>query len=112
MTMGLGFLLNPKYFKDAFEDMMKSSSFIVFGGALALVVGFLIVHYHNFWVSDWTVIITIIGWGGLIKGVVLFLAPKAMIKFSRVFLGKKNMHLMGVGALIFGLVLGYFGFFA
>jgi len=28
-------------------------------GLLAVIVGFLIVHYHNLWAKDWTVLITI-----------------------------------------------------
>jgi len=77
---------------------------------MALVVGFLIVSNHNVWVQDWTVLVTIIGWLALLKGVLIFLAPKFLIKLSASILKKTN--LIGLCAIILGLVFGYFGFLA
>ena len=110
VVLGLGLLINGAYYKKAFDELLKSPAFMFFGGALAIVVGFLIVNVHNFWVKDWTVLITIIGWGALLKGVLIFLAPNFLIDFSRPML--KNINVLGSGVLIFGLVMGYFGFFA
>ena len=109
--MGLGFLINGKYFRKMIDEMMKCSACMFFGGIMALVVGFLMVTYHNVWVYEWRVIITILGWLGLIKGVMLFLVPKPFMKFSEKIMKMKNLNVVAVGALIFGGILGYFGFF-
>jgi uncharacterized protein YjeT (DUF2065 family) len=111
VTMGLGLLLNGEYYKKSFDEMMKSPAFMFFGGITALVVGFLIVNSHNVWTKDWTVLVTIIGWIALIKGVLIFVAPKLLIDFSRPLL-KKNMKVLGVCVLVMGGIFAYFGFFA
>ncbi|MBT4916851.1 hypothetical protein HN709_04955 [Candidatus Peregrinibacteria bacterium] len=110
VVLGLGMLLNGAYYKKTFDELLKSPSFMFFGGIMSLILGFLIVRVHNFWVMDWTVIVTIIGWGALLKGFMIFLAPKALISFSKPIL--KNVQLIGFFAFVLGLVMGYFGFFA
>lgn len=107
---GLGMLFNYAHFKKALDEMMKSTAGLFYGGIMALVAGFLILNFHNVWVKDWTVIITILGWLALLKGILLLLVPKAMIALSRSFM--KSMWFAILFALIIGGVLGYFGFFA
>ena len=109
VTMGIGMLLNFKYYQKTMKDVMKSSAVALYGGMCALAVGFVIVWLHNFWVCDWTVIITVLGWLALVKGVLLLLIPGPFLNFSKIFV--KYMWFTPVFALIIGLVLGYFGFF-
>jgi len=107
ITIGLGFLINSAYYKKALIDMMKDSGFMLLSGMMALVIGFLLVNSHNIWVKDWTVLVTIIGWISLVKGVLIFLAPKlftGLVKWMTQY-----MVVWGVLVLIFGLVFGYFG---
>jgi uncharacterized protein YjeT (DUF2065 family) len=110
VLFGLGLLINGSYYKKAFDDLLKSPGFMIFGGVFALVIGFLLVTNHNFWVKDWTVLVTIIGWAALLKGIMIFLAPEFLIKMAKSIL--KNTNLIGFGVLIMGLVFGYFGFLA
>ena len=110
VSFGLGLLINGDYYKKVIDDMLKNTGFMIYGGMMALVFGFLIVKHHNLWVQDWRVLITLLGWIGLIKGVLLFVAPKALLDFSKPLL--KDMNVLGVGVLIMGSVIGYFGFFA
>ncbi|MFH1218563.1 MAG: hypothetical protein V1679_01855 [Candidatus Peregrinibacteria bacterium] len=110
VTLGLGLIINGAYYKKAFEEIIKSPGFMFLGGIMALVAGFLIVNVHNFWVKDWTVLVTIIGWLALIKGVLIFLLPNVLISISKPLV--KNPMIIGVFAVILGGVFGYFGFFA
>ncbi len=108
LVLGIGMLLNAGYFKKAFDEMIKSAGTMIWGGIMALIAGFLMITFHNLWVADWTVIITILGWIAFLKGITLFLAPKAMMKMSKVFFkDAKCVQWMGMFCLIFGLVLGY-----
>lgn len=110
IATGLGMIINTKYFKKAMKEMYKSHVAAFLGGIMALAVGVVLVSVHNVWVMEWPVLITLIGWAALLKGVFLFLAPKQMLKNSKFVIDK--MQLIGFGALIFGLVMGYFGFLA
>ncbi|MBU1992507.1 MAG: hypothetical protein ABH856_02325 [Patescibacteria group bacterium] len=110
IVVGLGMLINKDGYKDMMGDIYKNSLMLYMGGVMALVVGLLLVMYHNLWVSSWEVIITILGWLALLKGLLLLLAPKAMK--GMVGFWEKNIQFGGVIVLILGLVLGYFGFVA
>lgn len=110
ISIGVGVLINSSYYRDAFDKMMKDSSLYYMGGFMALTMGVLIVSFHNHWVQSWEVVITILGWAAVVKGVFLFIAPKQMMSWGRVWL--KNMPLLGVIVLLLGLFFGYFGFIA
>lgn len=112
LSIGLGLLFNRKYYVKAFPEMMKNHSVFYLGGVMALIIGYLLVTYHNFWVKDWTVIITILGWGALIKGITLLAFPEQMMKFSKHMVTKKNIGVITTFVLTLGLIFGYFGFIA
>ncbi len=109
VLVGLGLLFNGAHYKKAFDEMLGSAAGILYGGIAALFVGFLIVTHHNVWEQDWTVLVTLVGWLALIKGVLLLLAPKFLVDFSKPMM--KNMNGLGFGVLILGLVFCYFGYF-
>lgn len=46
---------------------MEDDHFIVLTGFMALVMGILSVLIYNEWQSDWTLIVTLIGWISLLK---------------------------------------------
>jgi hypothetical protein len=88
------------------------------GHALLLVLGFLdfaaglaIVLTHNVWVADWRVIITLLGWFLLVRGVVRSVIPDQVKPYGLKLLRDPNF-VNGVLAvmLVLGLVLSYFGY--
>ena len=113
LIIGAGFMLNRKAFQQVMEDFCKNAALVFYGGILALVIGVVIILTHNVWVANWTVIITIIGWLGFIKGIWIVVFPNTVSKFMQAY--QKNANLLKVhpiGAFIFGAVLTFFGFFA
>ena len=111
IIVAVGVLLNLKFYQKMIEDFFKNSALIYFGGILALLFGLLVVVFHNEWVANWTVIITIFGWSGIIKGIWLIVFPNTMLKFTEVFQKKEallRIHLSVVLALgVFLTVKGY-----
>ena len=90
-------------------DFEKSIGLTFTAGVYTLVVGALLVNYHNIWAKDWRVLVTIIGWIALIKGSMLIIYPQ----FIRVGKGVyKNAQVLGAVMLILGIIFGYFGFIA
>ena len=79
LAVGLGMIFSPGYYREKFEEMVKNASFMYLGGLLALVVGFLVITYHNIWENSWVVLVTIIGWLALLKGLLLLIFPRTMI---------------------------------
>ena len=113
LIIGAGLLLNQKFWRQVIEDFSKNATIILFGGIFALVVGVVIVLTHNVWVANWTVIITIIGWIALIKGIWIIVFPGTVNKFMQVYQRNGSLLLVqAIGALIFGAVMAFFGVFA
>ena len=71
---------NPKRIRQIFEDL-KDQKFVILIAFMAIVIGLLNVLFHNTWESDWTVIITLMGWGWLLVGLLLLAFPNLIAKW-------------------------------
>jgi len=67
----------------------------------------LLVGHHNIWVKDWRVLITLIGWIAVIKGVLLIAFPQLISLFKGWY---KNTRAWGILIIVLGLLFGYLGF--
>ena len=74
--------------------------FTVSTGYVTLILGLGTVILHNIWVFDWTVIITILGWCTLIKGILKMGFPEHVHKQARNFKNRQDIE---------SLVLALFG---
>lgn len=112
IIVAVGILFNLKNYRKVMEDFFKNSALLYLGGVFALFFGLLIVLFHNVWAANWTVIITILGWLGLIKGAWLIILPNTLTKLIEAYREKTALlviHLFVVLALgVFLTVIGYF----
>ena len=111
LAVGIGILINPDFYKKLFESFIEDTTALYFGGIAALVIGYLIVAFHNTWTKDFSVIITIIGWIALIKGLLIIIRPKIMIALTKAMMSKGNfLKIEAIAIIIVGLALSYLGF--
>jgi hypothetical protein len=113
MVVAIGLILNLKFYLKMIDDFFKNTALIYLGGIMALIIGIVIVLFHNVWVAAWPVIITIFGWGGLIKGIWLIVFPNSVGKITQVYQKKPallKIHMIIV--LIVGLLLTLRGYSA
>lgn len=111
LAMGIGFLSGKVSYDKMIKSIEDSPGLSMCFGLFSLIIGMLILESHNTWNKDWTVLVTIIGWGATIKGILFLACPQFMFKFKSCPICKCN-KMMGVIVIILGLVLGYFGFIA
>lgn len=78
-------------------------------GFINLLFGATIVALHNAWSSDWRVIVTAIGWVGVIKGVFLMLFPNSAGEIYRASNTPSVLTAGGFIAILLGLFLLYVG---
>ena len=109
IASGIAILTGTFKISDFVNEFEKSPTLIFLSGCIGIIFGMILVNYHNIWVKNWTVIITIISWIMLIGGVLVVIVPGALIYMKKLI---KDNRLWGVFMLLFGLVLGYFGFIA
>jgi len=112
VCIGLGAMMNKKHFEHAVEDLAKNPGVNYLSAIFALIIGFLMVSSYNVWSWNWTVLVTILGWGALLKGAIRLLFPEFVIKNVDRFRKSKFMGMVGPACVILGLIFGYFGFVA
>jgi uncharacterized membrane protein len=111
LTFAIGIVLNTNYYKKLFIDLVKNPFVALYSGFLAIVFGLIILYTTSCDKNDWTIIINIIGWISLLKGIILLVFPKHISFYQKNLLNPKYIIKVLVPLLfIFGLVLGYFGF--
>ena len=108
IAVGLGLLIRPKHYRAMFEEFMGSPALLYLGGITALLVGLLIVLFHNVWTGGWIILLTVIGWMALLKGVLLLVLPDLFAKQTEWILDNpKIIPFIGIFALALGVGVGY-----
>ncbi len=111
IAVGIGMLINPDFYKKLIKDFTENTSGIYLGGLVALMIGFLLVTFHNIWSKDWPVIITIIGWVALVKGLFLITLPRVSIKICNIYKMDKFLSVWATIVIILGGLLCWLGFY-
>lgn len=70
---------NPSRIKQILE-YAKDQKFAILASFLAIIIGLLNILFHNIWEANWTIIITLLGWTALLKGIVMFIFPVKAIQ--------------------------------
>lgn len=93
-----------------FKEITNSPAITYLSGLAAVIIGYVIIYHHNVWVKDWTVLITLVGWIALVKGVMFIAFPQLLKHFE--FMVKKKSALVPALCIVLGVVFAYFGFMA
>ena len=108
-VVGLSHILQPKAWVEFFILLRGKGEVGAFvDGFLNLPLGAVIVAFHNIW-SGIPAVLTLVGWGLLIKGLIRFCAPKQALRMmARVSL-ERSWEFQVAGALLVALagLLGY-----
>lgn len=110
LSFGLGIVINPQLYQKLLQQLLIDPSIRILGGIMAIIIGFLILEYHNFWEADWTIVISIIGWIALIKGILLLTFPKFITIVKPVFDNEKSLRILAIFVMLIGIVFVYLGF--
>ena len=111
VVMGAGMLVSPWNYRTTAEEFLRSRALIYIAGLMALVPGLAIVLTHNVWVSDWRLIITLLGWLGVVGGVFRLLVPQQVTAMGSMMLARPEwLRIPGAVVAALGLILAYFGF--
>ncbi|CEG56156.1 hypothetical protein [Legionella fallonii] len=109
--IGSAMLLNMHQFTSHVVKLINDTQLMFVSGFFVLILGLLMVVSHNVWQWSWRLIITIIAWLILFKGVSIIYFPKYLDTVTIHFV--RNMSISYTAAsidVILGLVLIYKGF--
>lgn len=101
-----------EHFRAALEEVEESAA-LQFSWAYWFVFwGLFLIIVHQFWVWDWPVLITIIGWFLFIAGLLRLFFPETLFKRVLQILEGSTSYVTAAIWLIVGLLLAWWGFHA
>ncbi len=108
---GVGLLADPKAFDGIVEQFRASSALSYMTAVLVFSLGAVTVSLHNDW-SGWpAIIVSLIGWGALLEGVLMLAVRRGYIGLvARIPTPPTVMRGFGVFTVLLGIALLYAGF--
>ena len=107
ISSGIAVLIGTINFRDIVNELEKSPALTFVSGCFGIIAGMILVVNHNLWIKNWSVLITIISWIMLVGGVIVVIIPRSLF-YMKGFV--KDSRLWGIFMILFGMVIGYFGF--
>ena len=111
LIISVGMFMSMPQFTANVKVLISNPSILFVSGFFTLILGLLMVVSHNIWQWSWRVVITIIAWIIVWKGVTYIFFPHMIDQSSTLFV--QNMKFAYTAAfmdLILGLFLTYMGF--
>lgn len=108
--VSLAMLVHQQRVKKTMQDFLGSHTMVAFSGNLSILLGLLVVLSHNVWVSDWPVLITLIGWFVLLQGLMRVFFPDSFAKMMKDLMAKSGYTFVTWVWLLIGLYLIWVGF--
>ncbi len=111
LAIGLS-VLNKKSMAVIIDELLNSKNRALFWfvGFVAALIGAVTLSFYNTWSFHWPVLITILGWAALLKGVIIMLFPDSLLSYYKKLKINGIVMFGGVVALIFGIILLYKSF--
>ena len=111
LVVGLGLLLNAKTYRKLAEEFLASTALIYLSGVLLMLGGVALLLAHNVWTLDWPLLITLLGWLGVIGGAGRIIVPQGMQEIREDIVASGiALTIACVVWLAIGVVLCFFGY--
>jgi len=115
LVMGIGMVVGLMTEGDAYPALLKeflaSRALIFLMGALTLAPGLAIVNAHNLWVPDWRVVVTVLGWLFIFRGILALVFPTLVQRLGEdVSVGRTGIVAGAVVTLVLGAFLSVMGY--
>ena len=108
---GLGFLFSSKFYENLLKNSDKSDPMTVnLSGMVHFLIGIAIVTNHFLWNSILEIVVTLLGFSFLIKGITLIIFPSLTLKSTKTSI--RLLRISGIGFVVVSLYLGYMSYFA
>lgn len=104
-------VLQPGMIRAVVREFGVSPMVTLLYGAAGIVGGLAIILSHNVWVADWPVLVTVVGWAALLKGMVALASPELLHDMGEsIYSSPGRTQIILVIAGILGIYLAGAGF--
>ena|SRR3972149_9918263 len=107
--MGLWMLLYSENLIKVMTSIKNTPGCFYMMGLTNLLIGLAIVNMYNMWMWHPAVLISLLGWVLIIRGVLVLFIPQLIIKHTMT--NHRFMRAFGLLPLVWGLALWWFGFY-
>ncbi len=111
LAVGLGVFVSRNYYIKIYRDLEKETLSVLLFGMVAMSAGIAQILYHNVWDTFPEIVISILGWGLLLKGLAFAVVPKLVDMSGDWQVTSKLIVPAGGVMLILGAYLSWFGYF-
>lgn len=105
----LALLIRGGHLRRVFKSVENEECLFCWG-ITSFVIGIAMVLTHNVWVQSWQVVITVLGWIALLKGLSILFLPQATKNLAKKMENKEWLPVVLVIGVFVGLVITYLGF--
>jgi hypothetical protein len=110
LSASVGAFFGADHYRKIADDLFSNAGLTYLAGFITVIIGLLIVTFHNRWTKNWTVLITILGWLALVKGISLIAFPQFVRGLSERMFTDLGSRVFPYASLCIGLLFAYFGF--
>lgn len=112
LAIGIGVFVSRNYYIRVYRDLEKDPLAVIVFGMIAMGAGIAQVLSHNMWDTLLQVVVSILGWGLLAKGVTFLVIPKVIDRIGDWYVRNKLLPVAGVLMLVAGGYLTWVAYFA
>lgn len=112
LAIAVGVFSSRKYYVKIYSDLEKDSLAMLVFGMMAMAAGLIQIQIHNAWDTAPQIIVSLLGWGILLKGVAFLVAPRFVDSSGDWVVNAKLLNVVGGAMLILGGYLTWFAFFS
>ena len=110
VAAGIGFLTGRGSYATLIDELRDNTALGYVTGAFVFALGAAMVAVHNLWTGPLAIVVSLVGWGALIEGVLMLAIRRTFLGLVKVVpLTPATLVPCGIAAIVFGAVLAIAG---
>jgi hypothetical protein len=111
VLVAINLFLNPRTFRTMASEIVKSVTLVYLFGIMDFIAGLAILLVHNVWALHWYVLITLLGWLLLLRGIARTVATGKVMAYAATVATRRDLYAVAAAVTgVAGLILCYFGY--
>jgi hypothetical protein len=110
VAAGIGFLTGRGSYATLIDELRDNTALGYVTGAFVFALGAAMVAVHNLWTGPLAIVVSLVGWGALIEGVLMLAIRRTFLGLVKVVpLTPATLVPFGIAAIVGGAVLAFAG---
>ena len=111
VLVAINLFMNPRMFRAMALEIVKSVTLVYLFGIMDFIAGLAILLVHNIWALHWYVLITLLGWLLLLRGIARTVATEKVMSYAATVAARRDLYAVAATVTgLIGLVLCYRGY--